>query len=530
MPMLPRYATPGARNLGGLYNQPGMPPMVPPTQPSGPAPLGDMSAIDEAVRRFNETAANLPVGAFAPGGNFWARQAAGLAANRQAATNEANDWINQQVGQRMPGGVAPGPEAGRLGLSADPRYGAQFPQAAPAPQIDQGLVDQANAAAPGFIHVGKHSGLQPLLPETWETGPVDGLTPAAAAALRERQLRQRLASDPQYQEWKAAAQAAGADAMAKGLPGPQLKGPTFVGDAFRSEADQARFKAAADAFADRRADRRDRLMAQMEQRRAAAAINNLRDPQTRNAVLAAGLFGGQMPQNAAIALQMMGYPDAAKFVAQSQLAAQESADRRYGVDRGVEVEQWRAYNRDLENWREDQKEYNKQVNALMGTGPGKYATREQAQEALGQMGITLRPRPVAPGGAPAPQQVQGGDSDEQTAQDAPSPTLKDRQKAGQEFFAEGNTTPQWFAANYDRLQSLSKAERKQILRQGLTTEQVREFLAKGIHPDADPSLVAAAKELSEVFGVPVETRRSYSAQGAKWFHGGPSAASIGVLP
>src|SRR5690606_18698913 len=117
-------------------------------------------------------------------------------------------------------------------LSADPRYRAQFPQAAPAQQIDQGLVDQANAAAPqigvgGMIYT---NGLEPLRPETWETGPVEGITPNAAIALRGRQLRQQLANDPAYQEWKAAAQAAGADAMAKGLPGPQLKGPTFVGN------------------------------------------------------------------------------------------------------------------------------------------------------------------------------------------------------------------------------------------------------------------------------------------------------------
>lgn len=308
-----------------------------------------MPAVDDAVRQFNEAAANMPTWMFAPGG-FWGQQQARINFERGQARQDANDWINQQMGQRMPGGMPRSPEGRRLDLSADPRYGAQFPQAPPAPQINQQFVDQANAAAPGFIHVGKHSGLQPLLPETWETGPVDGLTPAAAAALRERQLRQRLASDPQYQEWKAAAQAAGADAMAKGLPGPQLKGPTFVGDAFRSEADQARFKAAADAFANRRADRRQRVLDQMERNRAAAAIRNLRDPQTRNAVLAAGLFGGQMPENAAIALQLMGHPDAARLFSQSRIAAQESADRRYGVDRGVEAEQWKTYNRDRSEW------------------------------------------------------------------------------------------------------------------------------------------------------------------------------------
>gem|GEM_PF-7128485 len=125
--------------------------------------------------------------------------------------------------------------------------------------------------------------------------------------------------------------------MAKGLPGPQLNAPTFVGDIFRSEADQARFKAAADAFAARRADRRQRVLDQMERNRAAAMIRSLRDPQTRNAVLAAGLFGGQMPENAAIALAMMGYPDAARLFTQSRIAAQESADRRYLADKDSET-------------------------------------------------------------------------------------------------------------------------------------------------------------------------------------------------
>src|SRR5690606_5796401 len=128
-----------------------------------------MSAVDDAVRQFNEAAANIPPWMFAPGG-FWGQQQARINYERAQARQDANNWIDQQMQQRMPGGVPRSPEGRRLDLSADPRYGAQFPPAAPAPQINQGLVDQANAAAPGFIHVGKHSGLQPLLPETWETG------------------------------------------------------------------------------------------------------------------------------------------------------------------------------------------------------------------------------------------------------------------------------------------------------------------------------------------------------------------------
>lgn len=505
MPYLPSYAMPGARNLGGLYNQPGMPPLVPPTQPSDAAPLVDLSEIDEAVRRFNETAANLPVGAFGPGGNFWAQQAAGLAANRQAATNEANDWINQQLGQRMPGGVAPGPEAGRLGLSADPRYGAQFPGRPPAPTINQQFVDQANAAAPqigagGFIHVGPNSGLEPLRPEA---GPQQDMSPAAAAALRARQLRQRLDSDPAYQEWKTAAQAAGADAMAKGLPGPQLKGPTFVGDAFRSEADQARFKAAAAAFADRRADRRDRLMAQMEQRRAAAAINNLRDPQTRNAVLAAGLFGGQMPQNAAIALQMMGYPDAAKFVAQSQLAAQESADRRYGVDKGLEAEELRTYRRDLENWENERRDYNTQINALISGGQA--ATRDDAEYLLGRQGVTLRPRPTRPGqaglgGSVNPQSPEPAAAAPQQGSGEIPRTRQDEVILGNDL--RKNASPDWFVSNYQRLQRLPKKKRAEILRDSITTEDAQEAINKAsLWSDSPEEKVAPYRELAEIFGL-----------------------------
>jgi len=288
-----------------------------------------MSAIDEAVRRFNETAAQTPLHMFAPG-NFWDKQSAALALQRHQAGQDASQWINQQLGQRMPGGVPRSQEGRRLDMSADPRYGAQFPAAAPAPQVDQALVDRANEL---FGKVGDPKDVEGTDRVLYadELGRIPGvneekLTPAARAALRDRAIRSRLANDPDWVAWREAARAAGADATAKGLPSPDLQAPLIQGQIFQRELtpEQQAAKEMFDAARKERGEQRKQAILEAAQRRRAqAAISSLRDPQTRNAVLAAGLFGGQMPQNAAIALQLMGYPDAAKLFADNQRTQQE---------------------------------------------------------------------------------------------------------------------------------------------------------------------------------------------------------------
>ncbi len=391
-------------------------------------------------------------------------------------------------------------------LSADPRYRMSTPPKPQGPGLDQSLLDAASEAAPAASQFlgGLRSVQDPSASQS------------VNALLRSKQLQSQLDNDPDYQAWKLKARAAGANQMAsgdafpRGVEVPTMRGP--AGLSMRPDVVDAN-RAALARIRERGNDRQDFYDNRAQGIGLSRAVSS---PQGITATLLGKLAqddGGGDGMGMSNMLRMSGNPQA------MAMADALDRNRNAGLDRDARQGElrWQAYNTDLQQWMQEDREYKAQVAALRAQG----RTPQQAAALLAEQGIILRPRPTEPGammggmGAPLPQQGGSDDGEGQTQAPRATGTLFDQTSITDELLGE-DTKPEWLLDNWDRLDVLDPSERDRLLKGKFTTEQIKKIVSEPRFADGPHAKIV--KELARIYGIPHGVT-SDNSRGTSWMEG-----------